>query len=160
MDWKKDLEIIKQGSPLIIAVDFDDTLAKAGEKYPEIGESTYLLNSLIELKKILKGHLQIILWTCRDGEDLQMAIDYCKERGLEFDAINEDAPATLKWKPKTPKPFAHIYIDDRSLSFCDDDTSGDIDWLMASRLLAAVNDWGLNTSDKTYFGVVNGEVVK
>lgn len=156
MDWRKDLEIIKQGSPLIIAVDFDDTLAKAGEKYPEIGEPTYLLNSLIELRKILKEHLQIILWTCRDGEDLQMAIDYCKELGLEFDAINEDVPATLKWKPKTPKPFAHIYIDDRSLLFCDDDTSGDIDWLMASRLLAAVNDW--TASDKTYFGVVNGEV--
>lgn len=47
MDWEKDFEFIKQGSPLIIAVDFDDTLANAGEKYPEIGEPTYLLASLI-----------------------------------------------------------------------------------------------------------------
>ena len=158
MDWKKDFEFIKQGSPLIIAVDFDDTLAKTGEKYPEIGEPTYLLNALIGWRKILKAHLQLILWTCRAGEALQMAIDYCKERGLEFDAINEDVPATLKWKPKTPKPFAHIYIDDRSLLFCDDDTSGDIDWLMASRLMAAVNDW--TASDKTCFGVANGVAVK
>lgn len=87
MDWKKDFEFIKQGSPLIIAVDFDDTLAKAGEKYPEIGEQTYLLPALIGWRNILKEHLQIILWTCRAGEALQMAIDYCKERGLEFDAI-------------------------------------------------------------------------
>lgn len=54
MDWKKDFEFIKQGSPLIIAVDFDDTLAKAGEKYPEIGEPTYMLPALIEWRKILK----------------------------------------------------------------------------------------------------------
>lgn len=159
MDWKKDFEFIKQGSPLIIAVDFDDTLAKAGEKYPEIGEPTYLLTTLIGFRKIFKEHLQIILWTCRAGEALQMAIDYCKERGLEFDAINEDVPATLKWKSKTPKPFAHIYIDDRNMLFRDDETSGvDIDWLMPYRLIAAVNDWV--ASDKTYFGVMNDEAVK
>lgn len=155
MDWKKDFEFIKQGNPLIIAVDFDDTLAKVGEKYPEIGEPTYLLATLIAYRRILKEHLQIILWTCRDGEALQMAINYCKEWGLEFDAVNEDAPATLKWKPKTPKPFAHIYIDDRNMLFRDDETSGvNIDWLNPYRLIAAVNDW--TASDKTGFGVVNG----
>ena len=155
MDWKKDFEFIKQGNPLIIAVDFDDTLAKVGEKYPEIGEPTYLLATLIAYRRILKEHLQIILWTCRDGEALQMAINYCKEWGLEFDAINEDAPATLKWKSKTPKPFAHIYIDDRNMLFRDDETSGvNIDWLKPYRLITAVNDW--TASDKTAFGVTNG----
>ena len=155
MDWKKDFEFIKQGNPLIIAVDFDDTLAKVGEKYPEIGEPTYLLATLIAYRRILKEHLQIILWTCRDGEALQMAINYCKEWGLEFDAVNEDAPATLKWKPKTPKPFAHIYIDDRNMLFRDDETSGvNINWLNPYRLIAAVNDW--TASDKTAFGVTNG----
>lgn len=152
MDWKKDFEFIKQGSPLIIAVDFDDTLAKAGEKYPEIREPTYLLSALIEWRKILKEHLQLILWTCREGKALQMAINYCKEQGLEFDAINEDAPATLKWKPKTPKPFAHIYIDDRNLPFPDDNVEhGEIE-----NLMVAVRD--LASSDKTAFAVVNGEV--
>lgn len=152
MDWKKDFEFIKQGSPLIIAVDFDDTLANVGEKYPEIGEPTYLLSALIEWRKILKEHLQIILWTCRAGKALQMAIDYCKERGLEFDAINEDVSATLKWKSKTPKPFAHIYIDDRNLPFPDDNVEhGEIE-----NLIAAVRD--LASSDKTAFAVVNDEV--
>lgn len=153
MDWKKDFEFIKQGSPLIIAVDFDDTLAKAGEKYPEIGEPTYLLSTLIEYRKIFKEHLQLILWTCRAGEALQMAIDYCKERGLEFDAVNEDVPATLKWKSKTPKPFAHIYIDDRNLPFPDDVEDGEVE-----NLMMAVKD--LAIYGKTGFGVVNGEVIK
>lgn len=152
MDWKKDFEFIKQGSPLIIAVDFDDTLAKVGEKYPEIGEPTYLLSAFIEWRKILKEHLQLILWTCREGKALQMAIDYCKEQGLEFDAINEDVSATLKWKSKTPKPFAHIYIDDRNLPFPDDNVEhGEIE-----NLIAAVRE--LVGSDKTAFAVVNGEV--
>lgn len=154
MDWKKDFEFIKQGSPLIIAVDFDDTLVKAGEKYPEIGEPTYLLPALIGWRKILKEHLQLILWTCRAGEALQMAIDYCKERGLEFDAINEDVPATLKWKSKTPKPFAHIYIDDRNLSFPDDGAEHE----EIENLMGAVRE--LASTVKTAFAVVNGEVVK
>lgn len=152
MDWKKDFEFIKQGSPLIIAVDFDDTLVMVGEKYPEIGEPTYLLPALIGWRKILKEHLQIILWTCRAGKALQMAIDYCKERGLEFDAINEDVPATLKWKPKTPKPFAHIYIDDRNLPFPDDNVEHE----EIENLIGAVRE--LVGSDKTAFAVVNGEV--
>lgn len=76
-----------------------------------------------------------------------MAIDYCKERGLEFDAINEDVPATLKWKPKTPKPFAHIYIDDRNLPFPDDGVEhGEIE-----NLIGAVRE--LVAYDKTAFGV-------
>ena len=154
MDWKKDFEFIKQGSPLIIAVDFDDTLAKVGEKYPEIGEPTFLLPALIEYRKILKEHLQLILWTCRAGEALQMAIDYCKEWGLEFDAINEDVPATLKWKSKTPKPFAHIYIDDRNMPFPEDSIEdGEVETLMM-----AVRE--LASSGKTAFRVVNGEVIK
>lgn len=153
MDWNKDFEFIKQGSPLIIAVDFDDTLAKAGEKYPEIGEPTYLLSILVVYRRILKEHLQLILWTCRAGEALQMAIDYCKEWGLEFDAINEDVPATLKWKSKTPKPFAHIYIDDRNLPFPDTNAveDGEIE-----NLMMAVKD--LAIYGKTAFGVTNGEV--
>lgn len=155
MDWKKDFEFIKQGNPLIIAVDFDDTLAKVGEKYPEIGEPTYLLATLIAYRRIFKEHLQIILWTCREDEYLDQAIEYCKKHGLTFDAVNEEAPATLKWKPKGRKPFAHIYIDDRNMLFRDDETSGvNIDWLKPYRLICAVNDWV--ASDKTAFGVTNG----
>ena len=124
---EKDFEFIKQGNPLIIAVDFDDTLAKVGEKYPEIGEPIYLLATLIAYRRIFKEHLQIILWTCREDEYLDQALEYCKRHGLTFDAVNEEAPATLKWKPKGRKPY---------------------------RLICAVNDWV--ASDKTAFGVTNG----
>ena len=116
MNTYKDCAWIKQGSPLIIAVDFDDTLVEAGDKFPEIKKPTKLMTQLVELKNNPLYHIQLILWTCREDEYLDQAIEYCKKHGLTFDAVNEEAPATLKWKPKGRKPFAHIYIDDRGLS--------------------------------------------
>ena len=32
-----------------------------------------------------------------------------------FDAINADVPSSIKWKGKTRKPFADVYVDDRNL---------------------------------------------
>ena len=50
MNIYKDCAFIKQGSPLIIAVDFDDTLVEAGDKFPEIKRPTKLMTQLVELK--------------------------------------------------------------------------------------------------------------
>lgn len=98
---------------LVIAVDFDGTLVR--HEYPEIGpiiEETF--NCIKQVKE--KGH-SIILWTCREGKELQDAIDFCRENGLEFDAVNQNAPLVeLKGECGTRKVFAHYYLDDRGIS--------------------------------------------
>ena len=92
----------------IVAVDFDGTLA-LGAQYPNIGRfNTHLYEALMELKGI---GWSIVLWTCREGEELREAVEWCKMNGLEFDAINENPPEVPF---KSRKVVANMYIDDRA----------------------------------------------
>lgn len=92
-----------------IAIDFDGTLAI--HEYPKIGEE---LEGAIDTCKQLQrlGH-KLILYTMRSGVELQQALDWCKERGLEFWGINEN-PNQKSWT-QSPKVYAHLYIDDAAL---------------------------------------------
>jgi hypothetical protein len=108
-----------------IAVDFDGTLCEYA--FPKIGSQTAqqkeLLEILIELKK--EGH-KIILWTNRGDNDkykvLTEAIDWCRSKGLEFDAVNENLPDQKKISGYSPKIMADFYIDDKALQFGDGDS--------------------------------------
>jgi hydroxymethylpyrimidine pyrophosphatase-like HAD family hydrolase len=96
---------------LTIAVDFDGTIVE--HKYPLIGkELPFATDTLRILQQ--QGH-RLILWTYRCGTELQEAIDFCQERGLEFYAVNKNFPEE-KWEPdQSRKILADIYIDDRNL---------------------------------------------
>lgn len=98
---------------IIYAVDFDGTLCESN--FPEIGEpNKALISRLIKRKK--KGH-RIILWTCRVGERLREAVDWCKQFGLEFDAVNENLPEIVaEWGGESRKIFADVYIDDKAVN--------------------------------------------
>lgn len=88
----------------IIAVDFDGTLCE--NKWPEIGEpNTNLIGYLIEMRKSFGA--KIILWTCRVGEMLDKAVNWCSEHRLEFDAVNENLPLAdnLKYGEKVAEGF-------------------------------------------------------
>lgn len=106
--------------PKIIAVDFDGTLCKFD--FPKIGkqlkEHKELLKILINLKK--KGH-KLILWTNRGDNEkypvLSQAIKWCSDKGLEFDAVNENLKNQKKISGYSPKIMADIYIDDKCLEF-------------------------------------------
>lgn len=97
----------------IYAVDFDGTLAKT--KFPEIIAP---IEEMFEVCQQIKENGDIlILWTCRCGKDLEDAVAFCKEHGLEFDYINENVPENIeKWGNDSRKIFAHEYIDDKSWS--------------------------------------------
>ena len=73
---------------MTIAVDFDGTIVE--HKYPKIGkEIPFAIDTLLALAA--EGH-KLILWTSRDGELLDEALEFCRERGLEFYAINSNYP--------------------------------------------------------------------
>ena len=105
---------------LVIAVDFDGTLCE--NNFPEIGqqkkEHRQLMDILIKMRN--QGH-KLILWTNRGNNDhyksLTEAIEWCKDKGLEFDAINENLPNQKKLSGYSPKIMADYYIDDKVLSF-------------------------------------------
>lgn len=100
----------------VIAIDFDGTLFE--NAFPDIGAPRWeVINQAIAARQ---AGYAVVLWTCREGERLQAAIDACTRCGLAFDAINA-LPPELEFYEKegTPpyrKVFADFYIDDRARS--------------------------------------------
>jgi hypothetical protein len=57
------------------------------------------------------------LWTVREGKLLDEAVSFCRERGLEFYAVNRDYPEEEKNRNNhfSRKLKADLWIDDRNL---------------------------------------------
>ena len=97
---------------MVIACDFDGTIVT--HEYPRIGKPIpFAIQTLKKLQE--EDHHQIILWSVREGELLQEALDYCKSKGLEFYAVNSNYPEE-KEEHHTPRKLAvDLWIDDRNL---------------------------------------------
>ena len=97
----------------IYAIDFDGTLCES--VWPGIGDPNIALIEHLK-KKREKGN-KLILWTCRVGERLQEAVNWCKCYGLEFDAVNENLPEMIeKYGGDSRKVYADVYIDDQAVN--------------------------------------------
>ncbi len=95
----------------VIAVDFDGTIVE--HKYPAIGkEMLFAFATLKELNK--KGH-KLILWTYRVGEPLIEAVEFCKQNGVEFYAVNKNFPDEIMDDLVARKINADVFIDDRNV---------------------------------------------
>jgi len=97
----------------VIAVDFDGTLCT--DIWPEIGEPNVKL-----IRYLRNRHLngdKLILWTCRTGDRLQEAINWCIDQEIPFSEVNQNIKEVNDMfgiHPKSPKIFADIYIDDKA----------------------------------------------
>lgn len=97
-----------------IAIDFDGTIVE--HRYPEIGEERPF--AIDTLKMLIKDRHKLILWTVREGRLLDEAVNWCRERGVEFYAINRDYPEeTLQNNPHFTRKLNSIdyWIDDRNI---------------------------------------------
>lgn len=99
---------------MIYAVDFDGTLCE--NEWPVIGEpKEHVISYVLKLKQ--EGH-KLILWTNRVGERLDEAVEWCQQKGIEFDAVNKNLPEIIEeFGCDTRKVFANYYIDDRNLAW-------------------------------------------
>ncbi|MBE6301610.1 MAG: hypothetical protein E7085_07155 [Parabacteroides distasonis] len=98
---------------MVIAIDFDGTIVQ--HRYPAIGEELpFAIETLKRLQK--EGH-KLILWSVREGRLLEEAVSFCRERGLEFYAVNRDYPEEEKERNNhfSRKLKADLFIDDRNL---------------------------------------------
>ena len=97
---------------MVIGVDFDGTIVT--HEYPKIGkEIPFAIDTLKRLQE--EGRHQLILWTVREGELLEEAVNFCKERGLEFYAVNSNYPEGELISGQPRKLNAELFIDDRNL---------------------------------------------
>lgn len=98
---------------MTIAVDFDGTIVE--DRYPDIGpEQPFATETL---RMLIKERHRLILWTVREGKALEEAVNWCRERGVEFYAVNRDYPEE---KAEFNNHFsrkikADIWIDDRNI---------------------------------------------
>ena len=98
---------------MTIAVDFDGTIVE--HRYPEIGEEIPF--AIDTLKMLIKDHHRLILWSVREGKLLEDAVNWCKERGVEFYAVNRDYPEeTLDNNQHFSRKLkVDLWIDDRNI---------------------------------------------
>lgn len=97
-----------------IAVDFDGTLFERKD-FPSFGKPRWdVINRL--KKEIRENKARTILWTCREGDDLNLAVYACKAVGLTFTAVNENTMEhKAVFKNDCRKVFADEYWDDRAV---------------------------------------------
>jgi hydroxymethylpyrimidine pyrophosphatase-like HAD family hydrolase len=94
-----------------IAVDFDGTIVE--HEYPEIGkEKLFAFQTLKELEKL---GAYLILWTFRTGTELDEAVEFCRNNGIEFYAVNKNYPEEIFDESVSRKINADIYIDDKNI---------------------------------------------
>lgn len=100
--------------PDILAVDFDGTLVE--DRFPGIGrikQNTW--EKLLEWRNTHMGG-KVILWTCRTGDMLREAVDFCADNGLHFDAINDNIDEVkVRYGDNARKVYANEYWDDRAV---------------------------------------------
>jgi len=96
---------------MVIAVDFDGTIVE--HAYPKIGKPIPF--AIDVLKKLQKEERHtLILWTVREGDLLQEAVDYCSKNGIEFYAANKNYPEE-EYGDSPRKLTADIFIDDKNI---------------------------------------------
>lgn len=98
---------------MVICVDFDDFLFT--NKYPNVGKP--IKKNIDYVLKLQEAGARLILWTCRDGKPLKLAVKACEQQGIKFVAVNDDDPILkANWKEgQSRKVFADYYLDDKNL---------------------------------------------
>jgi len=124
---------------LTLAIDFDGTIVE--HAYPEIGEVKIF--AFETLKELQKNNCKLILWTFRSGKELEEAVEFCKNNGIEFDAINSNYPGEELTTEVSRKINADIYIDDKNLG-------GFPGWSKTWQIIASIIGANINSEYYTY----------
>lgn len=92
---------------MLIAIDFDGTIVE--HCYPFLGSP--IPGAIETMKKLQNAGHRLILWTCREGEELNKAIEYCESNGIYFESYNHNTTEYFGQR----KVLADLYIDDRNV---------------------------------------------
>ena len=138
----------------IIAVDFDGTCVI--HEFPNVGEDVPY--SVTTLKRLASEGAKLILYTMRSnnkmcvlknmpdtdkmvkvavGNFLDDAVEWFQKHDIPLFGINQN-PEQKTWT-SSPKPYAHIYIDDSALGCPLTGSNGNVyvDWLRVWEILSA-----------------------
>lgn len=116
---------------MTIAVDFDGTIVE--HRYPAIGKERPFATAT--LRRLIDDGHRLILWSVREGALLDEAVEFCRQRGVTFYAVNRD----FEEEDGTGRDFsrkikADIFIDDRNVG-------GLPDWGTIYALIKSQQTW-------------------
>ena len=85
---------------------------------------------------LINDRHRLILWSVREGKLLDEAVEWCRERGLEFWAVNRDYPEeTRQNNPSFSRKLkVDMFIDDRNIG-------GLPDWGTIYRMISQHTTW-------------------
>ena len=106
---------------MIIAIDFDDTIATYG--YPDIIGARLIKDAKKVINKLYSQGHTILIWSCRSSYKKANvdAMKWLDQQGVLYHQFNREAPQTIfNWRfvPDymwSPKIYADIYIDDKQV---------------------------------------------
>jgi hydroxymethylpyrimidine pyrophosphatase-like HAD family hydrolase len=105
---------MKRNNPKIVGVDFDGTLAITRGTYPRIQGPIQEIIDYVKSEQEAGAYL--ILITMREYDELRQAVEWCKEQGLRFDAVNDNLPQMKEFFGNNPrKIFCNEYLDDTNI---------------------------------------------
>ena len=91
---------------LTLCIDFDGTMVE--HEFPYLGKP--IDDSVYWMQRYVVAGAKIVLWTMRSGRELQHAVDYCAQAGIELYGVNRN-PSQDEWT-SSPKAYGNIYIAD------------------------------------------------
>ena len=117
---------------MTIAIDFDGTIVE--HRYPEIGPERPFATEA--LRMLIRDRHQLILWTVREGRLLEEAVQWCRDRGVKFWAVNRDFPEENIERNEhfSRKLKVDLFIDDRNLG-------GLPDWGTIYQMVSQKRSW-------------------
>jgi 8-oxo-dGTP pyrophosphatase MutT (NUDIX family) len=117
---------------MVIAIDFDGTICEEKE-YPDFGD--FLPGAVEALKELARQGHNLILWTCRPGEEAQRIFKHCLNAGIPFKSVNQNLFNGELHNYK--KILADIYIENRDVSFF---RQGQVDWQYILDVITGTGD--------------------
>lgn len=96
-----------------LAIDFDGTLCNSS--YPKLGEEIAPICNFI--RSIMDLDFNLILYTCRHGDNLDDAIVWCAEHDIYFDYVNENPKDRVLLWGDCAKLSYDLLIDDKTFNF-------------------------------------------
>lgn len=103
----------QNGHPHVWAFDFDDTIG-INQQYPYPAGVLHGARHTINFVHDEIGDFTLG-WTCRAGDDLEIAKQFCIDEDIHIDGWNEHAPFFKETFGDSRKIFAHHYVDDRAV---------------------------------------------
>lgn len=107
---------------MVIAVDFDGTLYLRANNFPNISGGSWntpLINAIEQLQEC-SPHIEWVLWTCREGEELELAVNALMAFNIKWHAVNDNAPCIKRMMRCNPrKIIADLYVDNAAVPLRD-----------------------------------------